>query len=157
MRRSRVRHRFTLRVTGPVYTKLAQLAAQRGIPTADLARTCLLSGLDQLAHGHLPQRKDELRWEQATQEIATLLRQKGQAGYRTALLRRLAGLSVDRWEELDAWMEERAAGAPTRSAPLLAKEALVRFGLPAKIMPALVAVAQRVRHRLYMRAARQPN
>jgi hypothetical protein len=150
-----VKVRLTIRITPRVYTRLARLAAQRGVPAAELARACLLDGLHQLSRGTGGALGEERRWEQLSQTVARLLREPGSAGYRTALIRRLAGLSVDRWEAIDQWVEERAAGAPTRSARLLAKEAVVRFGLPAKILPSVVALAQRVRHRLYMRALRE--
>lgn len=148
------RVRLTLRISIPVYRRLVRLSAQRGVRAADLARACLLDGLRQLGGLGRSSSGREHDWETVSRQIASLLREPGSAGYRTALLRRLAGLSVDRWEAIDAWLEERAAAAPTRSARLLAKEALVRFGLPAKLLPSLVALAQRVRHRLYMRALR---
>jgi hypothetical protein len=96
-----------------------------------------------------------LRWEEVTRQVHALIRKGGATAYRAALIRRLVGLSVDRWEVVDQWFEERAAHAPAGSARLLAKEALVYFGLPAKVLPTLITLAQRVRHRLYMRALRR--
>lgn len=148
--------RLTLRIPAKAAARLNRLAAQRGLPSADLARACLLAGLQQLAETPAAPADSSLRWEDLARHVSALLRARGQTYYRTALLRRLAGLSVDRWTAVDQWLEERATGEPARSARLLAKEALVRFGLPARILPALVALAQRVRHRLYMRALRRP-
>jgi hypothetical protein len=145
--------RLTLRIAPAVHRALRRAAARRGIPDADLARACLEHGLTHFTD-QAPPRALAARWDLASSQIHQLLRRPGQSGWRTALLRRLAGLSVDRWDAVDAWMEERAGAAPTHSARRLATEALVYFGLSAKVRPALVALAQRVRHRLYMRAAR---
>lgn len=147
--------RLTLRIPAKAAARLNRLAAQRGLPSADLARACLMTGLEQLAETPAESADPSLRWETLTRQVGPLLRTAGQTAYRTVLLRRLAGLSVDRWTAVDYWLEQRAGEAPTRSARLLAKEALVRFELPAKVLPALVVLAQRVRHRLYMRTLRR--
>lgn len=145
---------LTLRVPPALNRQLHREAQRRGLPPADLIRTCLAIGLDQLAER--PSATPSIAWESAMRTVSALLARGGATAYRTALLRRAAGLSVDRWSALDAWFEDRVRATPTRSARVLAKEALVYFGVPGRVLPSLVRLAQRVRHRCYMRAKRTP-
>lgn len=146
--------RITLRIPVQLHRHLARLAGKKGVRVADVARACLLDGLEQLEGRRVRDVDAPLQWEHLTRKVEHLLRTSNPTGYRTALIRRLAGLSVERWEMIDHWMEERLTKAQV-SAAIAAKESLVYFRLPAKILPALTVLAQRVKHRLYVRDLRQ--
>ncbi|WP_447973928.1 hypothetical protein [Nitrospira sp. Kam-Ns4a] len=78
------------------------------------------------------------------------------AATRQRWLRRFAGLSVSQQTRVEAWVEARltASASRPRSARRLAIDALSVFGLPQVILPALIRLVQRVRHRLVMRRVR---